>query len=113
MQSQPVNLRVRLASLWEDLKTPLLVFLGLRVFLTVAVYLGSALLPPSNLGIPWQALPDQPLLDVWARWDSGWYANIALFGYRYLTDQPSNMAFLPSYPLAIKAVTFLTGNVWI
>ncbi|MDP2935793.1 MAG: mannosyltransferase family protein, partial [Dehalococcoidia bacterium] len=102
----------RIMAVWVDLKTPVLVFLGLRVFLSAAIYLVSPLLPFSYRGSPWSALPDQPLLDVWARWDSGWYASIAEAGYRYSLEQASNVAFLPAYPLAIKAFTLLTGNTW-
>lgn len=107
-----VAVRSRLQDFWEDLKAPFLVFLGLRVFLSVAVYLVSPFLPFSYRGVPWSALPDQPLLDVWVRWDSGWYASIVEAGYRYSLEQASNVAFLPAYPLAIKAFTLLTGNTW-
>ncbi len=105
--------RARLARFWDDLKAPILVFLGMRVFLTLAVYLVAPIFPISSRGGTWSALPEYPLLDVWARWDSGWYASIVEAGYRYSTEQPSNVAFLPAYPLAVKAITLLAGNVWI
>lgn len=25
----------------------------------------------------WRALPDQPMVDGWVRWDAAWYAGIA------------------------------------
>lgn len=102
-----------LTGLWQDLKTPLLTFLLVRVGLSVAVYFLAPLLPASPNGVPWSAFPEQPLLDDWVRWDSGWYASIALVGYRFAADQSSNIAFLPFYPLAIRAASLLTGNVWL
>lgn len=34
-------------------------------------------------------------------------------GYRFATDVRSSVAFFPLYPLAVKGLTYLTGNVWI
>ncbi len=104
---------VRLDAAWQDIKLPLLLFLLFRLFLSASVYILSPLLPASHYGTPWQAMPDQPLLDVLARWDSGWYASIAMSGYRFATDGSSNVAFLPVYPIAIKTASYLTGNVWV
>ncbi|MDP2663212.1 MAG: mannosyltransferase family protein [Dehalococcoidia bacterium] len=103
----------RLGEIWAEIRTPVLVFLGLRVFLSLAVVLIYPLLPVSPNGVPWSALPDQPLLDVWAKWDSGWYANIALTGYHFSAERASNIAFLPLYPMAIKVLSLFVGNVWI
>ncbi len=108
----PVSLG-RLGRIWAEIRTPVLVFLGLRVLLSLAVVLIYPLLPVSPNGVPWSALPDQPLLDVWVKWDSGWYANIALTGYNFSIERASNIAFLPLYPIAIKGLSLLVGNVWI
>lgn len=107
------RMEARLKAIWHEIKIPLLVFLAVRVFISAAVYFIAPTLPASPNGVPWQALPEQPLLDVLARWDSAWYANIALVGYRFATDHPSNIAFLPAYPIIIKAGSLVTGNVWI
>lgn len=103
----------RLRGLWNDLRTPILVFLAIRIFLSAVVYFASPALPPSPIGTPWQGLPGLPLLDPWARWDSGWYAGIAQVGYKYFADQASNVAFLPAYPLVVKAFDVVFRNVWI
>lgn len=56
--------------------------------------------------------PDHPLLDTFARWDTGWYFHIAELGYFY--DGPgvqSAVAFFPGYPLLVRLVGFVTGDL--
>ncbi|MCA9903153.1 MAG: hypothetical protein KC547_04795 [Anaerolineae bacterium] len=52
-----------------------------------------------------------PALDMWYRWDAGFYATIATEGYDWFNDrQPAaDMAFLPVYPAAVHAVMSATG----
>ncbi len=54
-----------------------------------------------------------PALDMWYRWDAGFYATIATYGYDWQNErQPSDdMAFFPLYPLAIRAVMPLTSGL--
>jgi hypothetical protein len=48
--------------------------------------------------------PDHRWLDVFARWDTGWYWHIAHNGYYYDgPGQQSAVAFFPAYPLAMRA----------
>ncbi len=42
------------------------------------------------------------LARAWARWDSGWYASIAMEGYTYAPGSQAPVAFFPGYPLAIR-----------
>jgi Gpi18-like mannosyltransferase len=45
------------------------------------------------------------LLDIWGRWDSGWYASIVFNGYTIdgeLGNSQSNIAFFPLYPYLVK-----------
>ena len=60
-------------------------------------------------------------LDVWGRWDSGWYLKIAQQGY-LLSNQGNNwngFAFFPLYPSLIKLFSllvpqqFLTPEIWL
>lgn len=49
------------------------------------------------------------LIDMWCRWDSGWYLSIAGGGYdpgAALGEAYSNMAFFPLYPYLVKLFTF-------
>ena len=43
-------------------------------------------------------------IDVWARWDSGWYLDIAKHGY---ADPGHSTAFFPLYPLLVRGVGWL------
>ena len=45
-----------------------------------------------------------PLVNMWSRWDAGWYLEIARSGYSYRPGYPSSVAFFPLYPLLIRAV---------
>lgn len=55
------------------------------------------------------------LLDVWGRWDSGWYLKIAQEGY----SSSGSFAFFPLYPSLIKFFSlivperFLSQEVWL
>lgn len=58
----------------------------------------------------WSA-PVHPLLAMWARWDSGFYLQIADSGYFF--DQAKNLynvIFFPLYPLLIKGLSFILAN---
>jgi hypothetical protein len=57
----------------------------------------------------WQYSPYR-MLDIWGRWDTGFYDSIARNGYTSVTDpssQQSNLAFFPLYPTLIRVVTSL------
>jgi len=88
---------------WREVLAP---FMVVRVILVCAAFLSFAF--PASQTYPiataaargWQFNP-QRWLDMWARWDSGWYLDLAAHGY-YLrgdaTTVPSNVAFSPLYP---------------
>jgi hypothetical protein len=52
-----------------------------------------------------------PALDMWYRWDAGFYATIATDGYKWFNERrpDADMAFLPLYPLAVGAVMCASG----
>src|ERR1700726_575065 len=45
-----------------------------------------------------------PVINMWARWDAGWYLDVAKSGYRFLPGEQSNVAFFPLYPYVIRLV---------
>lgn len=45
-----------------------------------------------------------PLWDTFARYDSGWYYDIARNGYRYVAGGRGNIAFFPLYPLLMRYI---------
>lgn len=86
----------------EAISLPLLVFALSRTLLLVVGFFAQALLP-ENSGITlWHAAPNAPLLDMWARWDSGFYLTIARDGYSYIWGEQSSVAFFPLYPLLLR-----------
>lgn len=53
-------------------------------------------------------------VDMWCRWDTGWYMSIAAHGYDPgpdLGSAYSNMAFFPLYPKMVRAVAAVTGKI--
>lgn len=52
----------------------------------------------------------RPWLDMWARWDSGFYLDIATQGYSYSAGELSNLAFFPLYPLLLRVLGLGTSN---
>jgi len=53
------------------------------------------------------ALEPWPYLDMWVRWDSRWFLQIAREGYDFQPGAQSSVAFFPLYPLAVRAVALL------
>ncbi len=59
--------------------------------------------------VPW------PWLDVWGRWDSIWYLDVARNGYRLmgpLATTQSNVAFFPLYPALVAGLHALLPASW-
>ncbi len=85
-----------------------------RLLLVIAGLASPLLLPfqyepePSIAARGWIFSPFR-LIDMWARWDSGWYLAIVKEGYRMVQDvyTMSNLAFYPAYPFFIKLLTFI------
>jgi hypothetical protein len=48
--------------------------------------------------------------DVWARWDGGWFTDIARDGY---TDPRTTTAFFPAYPLLVRALAWVAGRHYV
>ncbi len=65
---------------------------------------------PSATGLELSA---DPLLNLPARFDAGWYGGIALDGYCFegRFDKQQNVAFFPALPLLMRAVGYPLGAV--
>jgi hypothetical protein len=57
-------------------------------------------------------LADDPLLNLPARFDAGWYGTIAQDGYSFSGryDRQQNIAFFPAFPLLMRAAGTVTGG---
>lgn len=81
------------------------------VALTAIVTWAQSLIPSIPVSNRSQVVTGDPLwIDAWVRWDSNWYGGIAENGYFYTPGQQSPVAFFPSYPLAVRGVTEVTGD---
>lgn len=50
-------------------------------------------------------------LDGWFQYDAAWYREIAVNGYSYTPGQQSSIAFFPTFPLAVRMLTTVVGDV--
>jgi hypothetical protein len=83
--------------------------LAWRTGLTLVGLIAWQVLGPAPDGAPLVSsvrLSPQPLLAMWAHWDSDWYIGIAANGY---TGEQA-AAFFPLYPLAIRLLATLVGD---
>lgn len=98
---------------WRDTGFLAALFLVTRLALVVigVVVLTSDFVTsrlPSNEGEEFTHLRDGgTALDMWYRWDAGFYASIATFGYDWQNEMrpADDMAFLPVYPLLVRAAS--------
>jgi Gpi18-like mannosyltransferase len=58
---------------------------------------------------------DKLWLDIWNQWDTYWYMDIAVNGYSPTKnlDNQANYAFFPLYPLLMKFLSIIFGDIYI
>ena len=116
----PLALRARLSAAWQRhrgwlWRDVVAVFLATRAALLLIAIIAQFF--PTNSGYPdggaaargWGFTPVR-LVDVWARWDSGWYFDLVRNGYYANGDiatVQSNLAYFPLYPYTVKALLSL------
>lgn len=92
------------------LTRPALAFLITRFIVFAGAYLAEVALPSVTGEGFYHVKPSNIFLDVWARWDSGFYLRIAESGYWFTPGQQSSVAFFPVYPLLINLLAPLVGS---
>ena len=101
----------------KDWTLLIILFLVLRLLYSAigfAVALGPSPVPEAS-GVQYDStIPllhldkiSQLLVNVWYRWDTGWYLQLAAFGY---IRGSGNIAFMPLYSWLIHGLAILTGN---
>ena len=65
--------------------------------------------PPGNPPLP-GPLTMERLIDMWGRWDTGWYLQIIRDGYGATAGDQSATAFFPLYPYLVGALYRLLGS---
>ncbi|MFN8450491.1 MAG: mannosyltransferase family protein [Anaerolineae bacterium] len=96
----------------RDLLLLILAFLITRAAFTAAGVLSIRFLPTTEGKEYTHLLDGGAALDMWYRWDAGFYASIATYGFDWVNEaRPADdMAFLPLYPLAIHLVGGMTDT---
>ncbi|MGB9181216.1 MAG: hypothetical protein WCB68_18440 [Pyrinomonadaceae bacterium] len=98
--------------IWTDVIGPMV---AIRLALLLVGWLSQTILPNPNyptqeaIARGWH-FSQSRLLDMWARWDAGWYLSIVQAGYFTNGDiqaTQSNIAFFPLYPYLIKLFVLL------
>jgi hypothetical protein len=65
-----------------------------------------------DVPVPWRAF-DNEILNLPARWDTGWYLGVAIDGYSWRpagVAEQQNIAFFPAYPMLIRYGSLLLGR---
>jgi Gpi18-like mannosyltransferase len=85
--------------------------LAFRVFSALLGFLANVVFPlEQNQGFSVFPRGDHLFWDAFARYDSGWYHQIASQGYEYKGTGRNNLAFFPAYPLLMRAGGWLLGG---
>ncbi len=94
----------------RDLLLLLAAFVITRVLIVVIGVLSMTYLDSTQGEEYTHLLDGGPALDMWYRWDAGFYATIATEGYDWLNErQPTgDLAFFPLYPALLHLVSGLT-----
>jgi len=98
----------------ETGKPPLAALLGLFAAMVVLLTTVATVAAGFSTTKPhFTALNGPAWLDAWYAFDSDWYFQIASNGYSYTPGQQSSVAFFPTFPLAVRAVSWVVGDVQI
>jgi hypothetical protein len=99
-----------------SLRFPIVAFFVSRCVLILLAYFCLALIPLNEGPGLWRAWPNNLFVDGLVRWDSDWYHGIAESGYTspdsIAPDAQRNTAFFPLYPLLVRALNSLVGDLW-
>jgi hypothetical protein len=95
-----------------EILAPFLVSRGLLVLVAwfTEVFVANPRYPAADAARRGWQFSSFSLLDVWGRWDSGWYMKIALGGYAPAAAYervPSTIAFFPLFPMSVRAILHL------
>ena len=66
----------------------------------------------ADIPVPWRAYENE-VLNLPARWDTGWYMDIASSGYRWAPSRATrqqNIAFFPAYPMMMRYGSLFLGR---
>jgi hypothetical protein len=82
------------------------VFLITRFLIVMVGYVSYLIIIPGGAHPP-----PSSFIDLFAKWDAGWYLSIARDGYQYIPGKTGTVAFFPLYPLLVKAASALISDL--
>lgn len=92
-------------------KAVLYAFVASRLALFAVGLMTQIFIEPYSSRVSPQQLTDSAALRMWGQWDTGWYMNLATFGYALEpgANGEVNWAFFPAFPMLSAALSHLTG----
>ena len=84
--------------------------LAFRMFSSLLALLSKVLFPLVGEAAFTVLKRENLFWDSFARHDSGWYFGIARYGYEFVEDGRSNLAFFPLYPLLMRYLALAMGG---
>jgi hypothetical protein len=118
VRQRPLHHRVvgGVAAWWRapDTKVVLPIHLTTRIGVLLVGFLAVILIGfPPEAANRWKIYSND-LLDLPARWDTGWYLTIANEGYQYFpnagSDYQQNIAFFPAFPMSMRYLSVVLGR---
>lgn len=104
---------LRRARAAAGVREALTIVLTTRTAVLVVGFLAIALFGyRANVAVPWR-IYDNEILNLPARWDTGWYLGVAIEGYTWAPSratQQQNIAFFPVYPMLMRYGSLLLGR---
>ena len=100
-----------------DVRTAFALTIGTRAGVFLAGFLALALFGyRADVNVPWRVY-DNELLNLPARWDTGWYMGVAMEGYTWSPSRATlqqNIAFFPVYPMLMRygSLLFARETMW-
>ena len=115
-EPMPRRVAIGLIAWWRspDTRTVLPIHLASRLGVLVIGFLAVTLIGfPPQASSRWTIYSNE-LLDLPARWDTGWYLTIANEGYLYRPNASAadqqNIAFFPAFPMSIRYLSAVLGR---
>jgi hypothetical protein len=110
----PVQVYYGVARWWRESEAETIwpAVVGTRVGVLVVGFLAVVLMGYAPNAPPWRVYGED-LLDLPARWDTGWYLMVAVDGYQWRAsqaDKQQNIAFFPVFPMMMRYTALLAGR---
>lgn len=97
---------------WPTTTTVGPIWLATRLMVLITGYFAVVLIGYRDGAAPWR-ISDSEFWNLPARWDTGWYLQIAATGYTWNQNEASqqNLNFFPALPIAMRLGALMSGDV--